>query len=77
MHNKKAPMTDEPDQKLSDEEIDQLARKLFAEVRAENPEAKAGRALATAGEVAGEVLPGIPDWIMNAGDDAGDGDSGD
>ena len=69
-------MTDEPDQTLSDEELDRLARKLFAEVRADSDEAKAGRALESAGEVAGDVLPGIPDWLLEAGD-AGDGDSGD
>ncbi|GAB6971908.1 hypothetical protein [Methylobacterium phyllosphaerae] len=66
-------MTDEPGQTLSDEELDRLARKLFAEVRAESEEAKAERALESAGEVAGDVLPGIPDWLL----DAGDGDSGD
>ena len=65
---------DEPGQTLSDEELDRLARKLFAEVRAESPEAKAGRALESAGAVAGEVLPGIPDWLLDADDDAGDGD---
>ncbi|MBP1180703.1 hypothetical protein [Methylobacterium sp. PvR107] len=70
-------MTDEPDQTLSDEELDRLARKLFAEVRAESEEAKAGRALDSAGVVAGDVLPGIPDWLLDAGGDAGDGDSGD
>lgn len=48
-------MTDEPGQNLSDEELDRLARKLFAEVRAESPEAMAGRALETAGDVAGDV----------------------
>lgn len=52
--------------KLSDEEIDRRARQLFAEVRAEQPEAKAGRALATAAEVAGEVVPGLPDWLQDA-----------
>jgi hypothetical protein len=62
---------------LSDEELDRLARKLFAEVRAESPEAKAGRALETAGEVAGEVIPGLPNWLLSTGDDAGDDDSGD
>jgi hypothetical protein len=70
-------MTDEPDQTLSDDELDRLARKLFAEVRAESEEAKAGRALDSAGAVAGEVLPGIPDWLLDAGGDAGDGASGD
>lgn len=66
-------MTDQPGQTLSDDELDRLARKLFAEVRAEHPEARAGRALESAGEVAGEVLPGIPDWFMS--DDAAEGDS--
>ncbi|MDP4003560.1 hypothetical protein [Methylobacterium sp. NEAU K] len=70
-------MTDEPGQNLSDEELDRLARKLFAEVRAESPEAMAGRALETAGDVAGDVIPGLPDWLLDAGDDAGDGDSTD
>lgn len=70
-------MTDEPGQKLSDEELDRLARELFAEVRGEYTEAKLDRALTTAGEVAGEVLPGIPDWLLDTGGDAGDGDSGD
>jgi hypothetical protein len=63
----------EPDRKLSDEELDQLARELFAEVRGEASEAKAGRALETAGEVAGEVVPILPDWLL----EAGDGGSGD
>jgi hypothetical protein len=67
-------MPDPENQSLSDEEIDRLARKLFAEVRAEHPEAKAGRALESAGEVAGEVIPGLPDWLLEAGDEAGDGD---
>jgi hypothetical protein len=66
-------MTDEPEQTLSDEELDRLARKLFAEVRADSDEAKAGRALESAGAVAGDVLPGIPDWLMDASGDAGDG----
>jgi hypothetical protein len=70
-------MTDEPDQTLPDAELDRLARKLFAEVRADSDEAKAGRALESAGAVAGDVLPGIPDWLMDAGGDAADGDSGD
>ena len=64
-------MTDQPGRKLSEEQIDRLARELFAEVRAESPEAKAGRALESAGEVAGEVVPILPDWLLDA-DDAGD-----
>lgn len=56
---------------LSDADLDRLARELFAEVRAEHPEAKAERALKSAGEVAGEVIPGVPDWLLEAaGDDA-------
>lgn len=71
------PMTDQPGPKLSDEELDQLARKLFAEVRGEHPEEKAGRALETAAEVAGEVVPILPDWLLDAGDDdAGDDSDG-
>lgn len=65
-------MANEPDRKLSDAELDRMARKLFAEVRAESPEAKADRALESAGAVAGEVLPGIPDWLLDTGGDAGD-----
>ena len=63
-------MMNEPGQKLSDAELDRLARELFAEVRGEYSEAKVERALKTAGEVAGEVLPGIPDWMLD-GDNAG------
>ena len=69
-------MTDEPDQTLSDEERDRLARELFAEVRGGYSEAKVDRALKTAGEVAGEVLPGIPDWLLDASDDARADDGG-
>lgn len=58
-------MSDCDEPRLSDEELDRRARELFAEVRAEEPEAKAARALATAGDAAGEVLPGIPDWLTD------------
>ncbi|MDP4002703.1 hypothetical protein [Methylobacterium sp. NEAU K] len=70
-------MPDPSESQLSDEELDRLARKLFAEVRAESPEAKADRALKTAGEVAGEIVPGLPDWLLDAGNDADEGGSGD
>lgn len=69
-------MSDPNEQHLSDEELDRLARKLFAEVRAESPEAKAGRALETAGAVAGEVIPGLPDWLVSDGGDAEADDGG-
>ena len=54
---------------LSDEELDRLARELFAEVRGEYSDAKVDQALKTAGEVAGEVIPGVPDWLLHVGDD--------
>lgn len=66
-------MADPNGQQLSDEELDHLARKLFAEVRAESPEARAGRALESAGAVAGEVIPGLPDWLLS---DDGDTEAG-
>jgi hypothetical protein len=66
-------MPTEPERKLSDEELDQLARELFAEVRGEPTEEEAERVLKSAGEVAGELLPGVPDWLLQAGDDAEDG----
>ncbi|MCJ2023620.1 hypothetical protein [Methylobacterium sp. J-067] len=59
-------MADFGEARLSDEEIDRRARQLFAEVRAEQSEAKAARALATAGEAAGEIVPGLPDWLQDA-----------
>lgn len=69
-------MSNPNEQHLSDQELDQLARQLFAEVRAESPEAKAARALETAGAVAGEVIPGLPDWLLSAEGDAEAADSG-
>ncbi|SFM77605.1 hypothetical protein [Methylobacterium pseudosasicola] len=65
----------EPDRKLSDQELDQLARKLFAEVRGETSEAQAERALQSAGEVAGEVVPILPDWLLEVGDNDAEGNS--
>jgi protein involved in temperature-dependent protein secretion len=65
----------EPEKKLSDEELDQLARELFAEVRGEASEAQAERALQSAADVAGEVVPILPDWLLDAGDDNAGGDS--
>ncbi|MCJ2072020.1 hypothetical protein MKK75_25000 [Methylobacterium sp. J-030] len=70
-------MADQNGQQLSDEELDRLARKLFAEVRAESPEAKEGRALESAGAIAGEVIPGLPDWLVSDDGDAEAGESGD
>lgn len=64
----------EPEKKLSDEELDQLARELFAEVRGETSEAQAERALQSAGEVAGEVVPILPDWLLEIGNDDAESD---
>jgi len=58
-------MRDFGEARLTDDEIDRRARQLFAEVRGEQPEAKAERALATAGAVAGAVVPGLPDWLQD------------
>lgn len=64
-------MTDRNEPMLSDEELDRRARELFAEVRSEHPEEKAGRALASAGDAAGEVILGLPDWLAEPAE--GDG----
>jgi hypothetical protein len=64
--------------KLSDEEIDRRARELFAQVRAGHLEEKAGRALESAGDAAGEVGSDMLGWLFGSGsdDDAGEDDSG-
>ena len=67
----------EQERKLSDEELDQLARELFAEVRGETSEAQAERALQSAGNVAGEVVNILPNWLLDVGDDDAGGDRGD
>jgi hypothetical protein len=71
-------MTDRNEPTLSDEELDRRARELFAEVRSEHPEEKAGRALASAGDAAGEVILGLPDWLAEPaeGDTSDDGSGG-
>lgn len=59
---------------LSEEALDRLARELFAEVRAQHPE----KPLRKPGEdAAGDVGFDLLNWLLDAGDDAGDGDSGD
>lgn len=59
------------DKRLSDAELDRLARELFAEVRTEHPDKPPGNA---AGD--GGVDP--TDWLPDGGCDAGgDGDGGD
>ena len=61
----------QPEKKLSDSELDRLARELFAEVRAQHPK----KPLRRSGEDAlGDVSVDLLDWMLDAGDDAGDGD---
>lgn len=67
-------MPGEDGSKLSDEELDRRARELFAEVRGENPEEKAGRALESAGDAAGETGGDVLGWLFDSG--ATDGDHG-
>ena len=59
---------------LSDEALDRLARELFAEVRAQHPQKVLGKPV---GNAAGDVGVDLLDWLLDAGDDAGDGDGGD
>jgi hypothetical protein len=62
---------------LSDEELDRRARELFAQVRAEHPEQKAGRALESAGDAAGEVGSNALGWLFDTDSDANAGGDGD
>ena len=60
--------------KLSDAELVRLARELFAQVRAQHPK----KPLRRSGEDASDsVSVDLFDWMLDAGDDAGDGDGGD
>ena len=60
------------EKKLSDAELDRLARELFADVRAQNREEPRGKpAEDAAGDVGGDLL----DWLLGGsdGDDSADG----
>ena len=59
---------------LSDEALDRLARELFAEVRAQHPKKPLRRSTEDAADDVGFDLL---NWLLDAGDDAGDVDSGD
>lgn len=59
---------------LSDGALDRLARELFAEVRAQHPQKPMGK---PADDAAGDLGIDLLAWLLDAGDDAGDGDSGD
>ncbi|MCJ2017150.1 hypothetical protein MKK84_06895 [Methylobacterium sp. E-065] len=63
-----------PERKLSDAELDQLARELFAEVRAQHAEKPRGK---SGGDATADVGVDLLDWLLGDSDDAGDGDSGD
>jgi hypothetical protein len=62
------------EQVLSDDALDRLARDLFAEVRAQHPQKSLGKPVSHA---SGDVGLDLLAWLLDAGDDAGDGDSGD
>ncbi len=59
-----------PERKLFDAELDRLARKLFAEVRAQHAEKLQGNANA---DTTADMGVDLIDWLL----DCGDGDGGD
>ena len=63
-----------PERKLSDAELDRLARELFAEVRAQHAE-KPQRM--TGGDATSDAGVDLLDWLLDGSDGAGDGASGD
>ncbi|MDN3571891.1 hypothetical protein [Methylobacterium longum] len=60
----------QPGKKLSDAELDRLARELFAEVRAQHPEKPLGK---PAGDATGDVGVDLLGWLLDAGDAGGGG----
>ncbi|WP_342111205.1 hypothetical protein [Methylobacterium sp. SI9] len=60
-----------PKRKLSDAELDQLARELFAEVRAQHVKKPQGKADDATADVGADLL----DWLLDGSD--GDGGSAD
>lgn len=59
---------------LSDEALDQLARAWFAEVRAQHPEKPESK---PSGDATGDVGADLLNWLLDASDETGDGDSAD
>ena len=59
---------------LSDDALDRLARELFAEVRAQHPQTPVGKPV---GDENGNVGIDLLGWLLDAGEDTGDSDSGD
>ena len=64
----------QPEKKLSDAELDRLARELFAEVRAQHPEKPWGK---PTGGAAGDVGVDLLDWLLDGSDGDAGGDSSD
>ena len=60
-----------PKRKLSDAELDQLARELFAEVRAQHAEKPQGKA---DGDTTADAGVDLLDWLLDGGDGDGGGD---
>lgn len=59
---------------LSDEALDRLARELFAQVQAQHPQKPLGKPGSNAPS---DVSVDLLEWLLDAGDDAGDDDYGD
>ena len=66
----------QPEKKLSDVQLDRLARELFAEVRAQHPEKPLDK---PAGDATGDAGVDLLDWLLDGsdGDAGGGGDDGD
>ena len=69
-------MVVQPEKKLSDAELDRLARELFAEVRAQHAKKPPGK---SGGDTTGDVEVDLLDWLLdgNDGDAGGDSTGGD
>ncbi|MCJ2067668.1 hypothetical protein MKK75_02420 [Methylobacterium sp. J-030] len=64
-------MPAQPERKLSDAELDRLARELFAEVRAQHAEKPQDKADCDA---TADVGVDLLDWLLDGGDGDGGGD---
>lgn len=64
-------MPAERERVLSDDALDRLARELLAEVRAQHPKKPLGK---PTDDAAGDVGIDLLEWLLDAADDAGDGD---
>ena len=66
-------MPGQAERKLSDAELDQLARELFADVRAQHAE----KLCKPSGDATGDAGVDLLGWLLDGSDDAGDGDGSD